>query len=115
MAAAEARASGLPLIVPDRGAAVDQLVPGAGAIYRSGRVQSLADAISTFAATGPELQHARAVHHARSRTTDEHFGELFARYAQLHRDGAASLDSRTAPAAAVPPAAAFGAPAGVAV
>ena len=114
MAAAEARASGLPLIVPDRGAAVDQLVPGAGAIYRSGRVQSLAEAISTFAATGPELQHARAVHHARSRTMDEHFGELFARYAQLHRGGAASLDSRTAHGAAVPPAA-FGAPAGVAV
>ena len=83
MAAAEARASGLPLIVPDRGAALDQLVPGAGAIYRWGRERSLAEAISGFAATGPELQHARAVHNVQTRTMDEHFEQLFARYEEL--------------------------------
>lgn len=83
MAAAEARASGLPLIVPDRGAALDQLIPGAGAIYRWGRERSLAEAITGFAATGPELQHARAVHNAQTRTMDEHFEQLFARYEEL--------------------------------
>ena len=80
MAAAEARASGLPLIVPDRGAAIDQLVPGAGAVYRSGDEQSLARAITAFATGGPELQHARAVHHRDARTMDEHFEQLFGRY-----------------------------------
>jgi len=113
MAAAEARASGLPLIVPDRGAAIDQLVPGGGAIYRSGREESLAEAITGFAAAGPELQHARAVHNAHSRTMDEHFEQLFARYAQLagERIGMPELPSATA--AMLP--AAVAATAGVAV
>jgi alpha-1,6-mannosyltransferase len=83
MAAAEAHASGLPLIVPDRGAAIDQLVAGAGGVYASGSEQSLSRAISDFVANGPELQHARAVHNNRVRTMDQHFDELFARYAQL--------------------------------
>ena len=83
MAAAEARASGLPLIVPDRGAAIDQLVAGAGGVYASASEPSLSRAITEFAASGPELQHARAVHNSRVRTMDEHFGQLFARYAQL--------------------------------
>ena len=85
MAAAEARASGLPLIVPDRGAAIDQLVIGAGAVYRSGNQESLSRAISGFATSGPELQHARAVHNRYARTMDEHFEQLFARYAELGR------------------------------
>src|SRR5205085_2769311 len=41
MVAAEARASGIPLIVPDRGAAIDQRVAGAGATYHSGNRRSL--------------------------------------------------------------------------
>ena len=45
--------AGVPLIVPDRGAAVDQLVPGAGAIYRSGREDLLTEAIAGFAARAP--------------------------------------------------------------
>ena len=39
MVAAEARASGLPLIVPDRGAAIDQLVR-AGVAYEAGSARS---------------------------------------------------------------------------
>ena len=113
MAAAEARASGLPLIVPDRGAAIDQLIPGAGAIYRSGREDSLTEAIAGFAATGPELQHARAVHNAHSRTMDEHFEQLFARYAQLAGERIGMLELPSATAAMLP--AAVAATAGVAI
>lgn len=83
MVAAEARASGIPLIVPDRGAATDQLVRGAGAIYRSANERSLERAIERFIDRGPELQRAAAARASHVRTMDEHFAELFARYAQL--------------------------------
>jgi alpha-1,6-mannosyltransferase len=83
MVAAEARASGIPLIVPDRGAAVDHLVHGAGAVYRSAKERSLERAIERFLDRGPELQRAAAVRASKVRTMDEHFAELFARYAQL--------------------------------
>ena len=83
MVAAEARASGVPLILPDRGAAVDQLVPGAGAVYRSARERSLQHALERFIDRGPELQRAAAVRASKVRTMDEHFAELFARYAEI--------------------------------
>jgi alpha-1,6-mannosyltransferase len=83
LVAAEARASGIPLIVPDRGAAADQLVEGAGATYRAGREQSLEQAIARFISRGPELQRAAAVRSSRSRTMDEHFSDLFACYQAL--------------------------------
>ena len=83
MVAAEARASGLPMIVPDRGAAVDQLVAGAGTTYRAASEVSLERAIGRFIDRGSELQRAAAVRSARVRTMDEHFGELFARYQGL--------------------------------
>jgi alpha-1,6-mannosyltransferase len=83
LVAAEARASGIPLIVPDRGAAVDQLVEGAGTTYAAGRQQSLEKAIARFINRGPELQRAAAVRASRLRTMEEHFAELFARYEAL--------------------------------
>jgi alpha-1,6-mannosyltransferase len=83
MVAAEARASGVPLIVPDRGAARDQLVSGAGGQYRAASARSLARAIEQFALRGPELQRARAAQHSQVRTIDEHFEELFGRYVGL--------------------------------
>jgi alpha-1,6-mannosyltransferase len=83
MVAAEARASGVPLIVPDRGAALDQLVPGAGAEYRSACERSLELAIQRFIDRGPELQRAAAARASLVRTMDEHFAELFDRYAQI--------------------------------
>ena len=83
MVAAEARASGIPLIVPDRGAALDQLVPGAGASYHAASEVSLALKIVGFIDRGPELQRAAAVRASRVRTMDEHFSELFARYEGL--------------------------------
>jgi alpha-1,6-mannosyltransferase len=83
MVAAEARASGVPMIVPDRGAAVDQLVRGAGVVYRSARESSLEQAIDRFIESGPELQRAAAVRASHVRTMHEHFSELFARYEQI--------------------------------
>lgn len=83
MVAAEARASGLPLIVPHRGAALDQLVPSGGLTYRAASKVSLERAIGRFIDRGPELQRAVAVRSSRVRTMDEHFAELFARYEAL--------------------------------
>jgi alpha-1,6-mannosyltransferase len=83
LVAAEARASGVPLIVPDGGAAADQLVDGAGTTFKAGREQSLEDAIARFVNRGPELQRAAAVRASHPRTMDEHFAELFARYQSL--------------------------------
>lgn len=83
LVAAEARASGVPLIVPAGGAAADQLAEGAGTTYAAGRERSLERAIARFINRGPELQRAAAVRASRSRTMDEHFAELFARYEEL--------------------------------
>jgi alpha-1,6-mannosyltransferase len=83
LVAAEARASGIPLIVPDRGATVDQLVGGAGTMFRAASQISLERAIGRFVDRGPELQRAAAVRASRVRTMDEHFAELFARYEAL--------------------------------
>lgn len=83
MVAAEARASGIPLIVPDRGAVFDQLLPGAGTIYRAASQISLERSINRFIERGPELQRAAAARAARVRTMDEHFADLFSRYERL--------------------------------
>jgi alpha-1,6-mannosyltransferase len=83
LVAAEARASGVPLIVPDNGAAVDQLVEGAGTSYVAGKERSLEQAIVRFINRGPELQRAAAVRASRPRTMDEHFAELFDCYEAL--------------------------------
>ena len=83
LVAAEARASGLPLIVPDRGAALDQLVPNGGQSYRAGSRVSLERAISRFIDRGPELQRAVAVRSSKVRSMDEHFADLFARYESI--------------------------------
>jgi alpha-1,6-mannosyltransferase len=83
LVAAEARASGLPLIVPDGGAAADQLIDGAGVVYTAGRERSLENAIARFINRGPELQRATAVRNSRPRTMDEHFADLFADYELL--------------------------------
>ena len=78
LVASEARASGLPLIVPDRGGAFDQLGAGGGLAYRSASESALRDAIVRFY-DSPDafVRHAGV---ARVRTMDEHFAELMTRY-----------------------------------
>ena len=100
MVAAEARASGVPLIVPDRGAAADHPLAGAGAVYRAGNGRALADAISQLIDRGLEQQRMTAALHSNVRTIDAHFEQLFARYATLR--GAARAVARPAPDLAKP-------------
>ncbi len=79
MAAAEARACGVPVIVPDRGGAADHGRGGAGLVYKAGNAQSASQAIVDLIAgniplTGdidPPV------------TMDEHFSRLFAAYEGL--------------------------------
>jgi alpha-1,6-mannosyltransferase len=88
LVAAEARASGIPLIVPDRGAAGDHRIAGIGSIYRSGNRRVLEQAIVDFIDRGPELQRAAAARASEARTMDEHFADLFARYDGLRAHSA---------------------------
>jgi alpha-1,6-mannosyltransferase len=80
MVMAEARASGLPIIVPDEGAAYDQLVPGQGLAYASGDAASVAVTIGEAIASLPALRAAAVAGAADVPTMDMHFARLFATY-----------------------------------
>jgi len=79
--AAEAIASGRPLIAPDRGGAADLARAGGGVTYHSGDAQSAADAILAVARARGTPGCLPAI-----RTMDDHFDALLALYA----DGAAT-------------------------
>lgn len=83
MAAAEARASGVPVIVPDSGGAADHAKAGGGRCYRSGSAMAAADAILR------QLQSASIETETRlSFTMRDHFSALFDDYQALLRDHA---------------------------
>lgn len=73
MVAAEARASGIPVIVPDRGAALDHAANGFGISYASGDRASAAACILSVLAGWRRPE-------ARVRTIEDHFADLFALY-----------------------------------
>ncbi|WP_159981494.1 MULTISPECIES: glycosyltransferase [unclassified Novosphingobium] len=75
MAAAEARASGTPVIVPDAGGAADHAGDGAGMTYAACDPAAAARAIATVLRS-PRQQPQEA------RTMTQHFTELFALYEQ---------------------------------
>lgn len=77
LAAAEARGSGVPVIVPDRGGAADHAANGFGVAYTAGNVKSAAAAIERVIAAPftPPREPARSMR--------DHFAELFAGYARL--------------------------------
>jgi alpha-1,6-mannosyltransferase len=82
MVAAEAKASGLPIIVPDEGGAGDQFVPGQGARYQARSAASLADAIRRFIGEGSAIHRQRAAMAAPDvADMDAHFASLFQTYA----------------------------------
>lgn len=83
LVAAEARASGIPMIVPDRGAAGDQVIANVGAMYRAGSEISLGRALERFIDRGPQFQRAAAARASRVRSMDEHFADLFGKYEEL--------------------------------
>jgi len=81
MVAAEARASGLPLVVPDRGGASDQFRPGQGARYQAQSGRDLYAKLDAFLADDPVAHRRRATAEAAQvRTMDMHFLALFATY-----------------------------------
>jgi len=86
MAAAEARASGVPVIVPDRGGASDHARGGAGIRYRAGSPMAAARATLVLLRSLP-----RVLPPVEVVTTQGHFEALFADYATTRRgEGPAS-------------------------
>lgn len=84
LVAAEARASGLPLIVPDRGGASDQFREGEGQIYPAGNAAGAADAIRRLVADDVDEARDRATRHAPMvQTMDQHFEVLFDHYGSI--------------------------------
>ena len=82
LVAAEARASGIPIIVPDQGGAADQFVIGQGDRYAAASPASLVAAIDRFIASNPadhRRSAAAAAHGVPS--MDSHFERLFDAYA----------------------------------
>jgi len=83
MIAAEARASGVPMLLPDSGAAREHLVEGAGHHYASANAASLAQTIRQFAKEGRAGHQLTARSAARgTRTMDAHFEDLFRLYGE---------------------------------
>ena len=84
LVAAEARASGLPIIVPDRGGAYDQVLRGEGESYSAGSAAAAAAAISRLIDGDFAACRARAATQAQTvRTMDQHFAALFGHYEML--------------------------------
>jgi len=84
MVAAEARASGIPVILPDQGGASDQARSAAGFLYKACQADSLASTIASFVNGDRQVQRAQARTAAASvMTMDDHFGQLFSIYANL--------------------------------
>ncbi len=83
MAAAEARACGVPVIVPDRGGAVDHAADGAGLTYQSGSAVAAAGAIIRHFEARPTVS---AFGPPPIRTMTDHFVALFDDYAQMAGD-----------------------------
>jgi alpha-1,6-mannosyltransferase len=83
MVQAEARASGLPMVVPDEGAAYDQLVPGQSLAYVTGDGASAAAKIGEAIDNLPAMRAAMTAAAGNVRTMDKHFDELFGAYARI--------------------------------
>jgi alpha-1,6-mannosyltransferase len=79
MAAAEALASGLPIIAPDKGGAADQARAAGQWLYASGNSASASETICHFI---EQSRKTRPVAMIAPRTMDDHFADLFACYEQ---------------------------------
>ena len=102
MVASEARASGVPLIVPDRGGAAEQAVAAGGSIYTAGSSANLSEKIGAFVDAGPAWQRERATALATSvRSMDDHFAELIRSYRKLICERPARFDPHARIAAAL--------------
>jgi alpha-1,6-mannosyltransferase len=81
MVAAEGAASGLPLILPDRGGAADHHRAGCGIRYAACDPRDLGERLTAFLADDPQGERRRAAALAPEvRLMDAHFADLFAVY-----------------------------------
>ncbi|MGN6820763.1 MAG: glycosyltransferase [Sphingomonas sp.] len=81
MVAAEGAASGLPLILPDRGGAADHHRPGCGVRYAACDPRDLSERLTAFLDDEPAEHRRRAAASAGDvRTMDAHFADLFRLY-----------------------------------
>lgn len=84
LVAAEALASGTPLIVPDRGGCADMADVAVAELYRAGDSRAAADAIARLFARDPQWRRAASLKRARQVRSDrQHFSELFDHYGAL--------------------------------
>lgn len=85
---AEAICSGLPIVVPDRGGAVDLAEPEFGEIYKTGDKKAFADALIRITERNREMLASECTRAAESSisTVDQHFNNLFACYQKLVDD-----------------------------
>jgi alpha-1,6-mannosyltransferase len=83
LAAAEAVASGLPIIVPDDGGVVDIAAMGCAETYRAADPRSAAAAIARLLARGPDTIAAARGKAGGVRTMDAHFRSLFSLYCAI--------------------------------
>ena len=79
MAAAEARASGVPVIVPDRGGAADHARGGAGLSYKAGNALAASQAIVALFSGAVEL----VPNGPAPGTMEDHFAGLFGHYQRI--------------------------------
>lgn len=84
MVAAEARASGLPMIVPDRGGASDHAAHPLSRRYSSGDPIALRSAILAFC--NDRTMTSRIAHTGATRSMDQHFDCLFDLYGRVASD-----------------------------
>ncbi|NMN03574.1 MULTISPECIES: glycosyltransferase [unclassified Novosphingobium] len=80
MVAAEARASGLPLIAPDQGGASDQARASGGWIYESANAAAATEAVAQYCLARESGLDGPRADLPPPRTMDDHFRELFASY-----------------------------------
>ena len=90
LVAAEALASGLPVILPDRGACSELAPPDVSEIYRSADVKAATAAIHRLFTRDPATLRAASLQAApQVRSDAEHYNELFAHYAGILQTAAA--------------------------
>jgi len=83
MVAAEARASGTPVIVPDSGGAADHAAGGAGVTYRAGNRFAAAEAVLDFCTRVPNHAALGRARPSNVVSQEQHFSRLIDHYAQL--------------------------------
>jgi alpha-1,6-mannosyltransferase len=83
MVAAEARASGVPIVVPDAGGAADHALAGVGSCYPAANATAAAGILSRHLAEIAQMRASAIARAAEVRTMGQHFEALFAHYAAL--------------------------------